>query len=90
MEEDLDLVYTSFKQEYNIDLMKDNISLKSYQVLLNNLSPESQLMKIVSVRALEDWEIQDPNLRRSKQSIELKQNKPKDSLKQFMMAMKGE
>lgn len=67
---------------YKIDILKDDISFKSYNVLLNNLPSESQLMQVINLRNTPDYEIKDINLLKIKRSLEL-QNQISDPLKTF-------
>lgn len=81
----------TFLKEYNIDILRDSLSFKKYKVLLNTLSSKSDLMNIITLRAMNDSEIKDKKLLKYKKSIELKQNKnEEDPLKQMALMLKGE
>ena len=62
--------------------MKDNISFKEYQILLNNLPYDCQLMQVVNLRNTPDYEIKDMNMLKAKRSVELR-NENVDSIKIF-------
>lgn len=88
MEEDLDLVYTSFYREYRIDLLSDNLSFKKYKILLHGLSSDSDLMRVISLRSMSDHEIKNPDLLKIKRQVELKSSKVcEDPLKKFSMLL---
>lgn len=88
-ETDLDLIVASFYREYRINLLKDQISFKLYQVLLNNLSAESPLMKVVLLRSTPESELHDFKLKQLRRSLLLDESQ-EDSLKQFASLMRKE
>lgn len=82
------MVYSTFIKEYNIDLLKENISFKKYQTLLNNISSKSDLAQRIYLRMTPDHEIKDKNMLKYKRSIELNKE-DQDSLKMFATLIGG-
>lgn len=91
---DEELIYASFLAEYGIDLSKDKLHWWRFLALLKNLSSESALMKVASIRATKPSDIKNPALRRQllrqKQIYSLGTNKtnPGDVMAELFMAEK--
>ena len=61
--EDSGYIYASFFQEYGIDLAKTNMHWYRFLALLNNLSENTQLGKIIAWRSVDLSKIEDPKRR---------------------------
>lgn len=61
--EDSGYIYTSFFQEYGIDLSKINMHWYRFLALLNGLSENTQLGKIIAWRSVDLSKIDDPKRR---------------------------
>lgn len=61
--EDSEYIYSSFFQEYGIDLAKTNMHWYSFLALLNGLSENTRLGKIIAWRSVDLSKIEDPKRR---------------------------
>ena len=52
-EEDADLIYAGFMQQYGIDLQEENMHWWKFMILLENLGSETRLQKIMEFRTLD-------------------------------------
>lgn len=69
---DADAIYASFMYDYGIDLLKNkSMSWFKFSALFNNLSSESPIMRIISIRKRDTSKIEDVEER---QSVEEAQN----------------
>lgn len=63
--QDEELIYASFLSEYGIDLAKEKLHWWRFLALVRSLSPESALMRVAHIRAVNPSDIKNPALRRS-------------------------
>lgn len=52
-EEDADLIYAGFLQQYGIDLQKEDMHWWKFMILLENLGPGTRLQKIMEYRTID-------------------------------------
>ena len=61
--EDAEYIYSSFFQEYGIDLAKSSMHWYRFLALLNGLSENTKLRKIIAWRGVNLSDIKDPKMR---------------------------
>ena len=80
-EKDIDHVFNSFMQQYNINLIDEcwTLPFKQFKVLLNGLGEDTSLVKIISIRKSKE---RTPEMRKLQQEFSL--TEPEDAGLKFM------
>lgn len=63
-EHDWDLIYSSFKQQYGINLLNDDMHWFEFKGMLDNLNQDTPLMRIVGYRTTDISKIKDKEQKR--------------------------
>lgn len=62
--QDEGLIYSSFLQQYHIDLYETDLHWWKFLYLLDSLDENTSLMKIISYRSIDTGKIKDPNMKK--------------------------
>jgi hypothetical protein len=62
-EHDGDKIFSAFKDQYNVNLIEDNIHWWEFKAMFGSLKEDNEICKIIGIRATDLSRIQDKNLK---------------------------